>query len=175
MNVIAGCEVDIVTAADREGAVERAFAAVDWTRTPVGAPAGWPAELVTMVRALLGSRFSMWMAWGRELTFFYNDAYARDTLGRKHTWALGRPASEAWSEIWPEMGPRIQSVIEHGTATVTERNPRLPSEGRLIEAVAGMAGLSAEQGLERLAAELLAPGQAADDVALVLLRAAPIG
>jgi len=60
------------------------------------------------------------------------------------------------------------------TDGLTERNPRLTSERRLIETVAGMAELSAEQGLAHLAAELLAPGQAADDVALVLLRAASV-
>ncbi len=32
---------------------------------------------------LLASRFSMWMAWGPELTFFCNDAYRRDTLGNE--------------------------------------------------------------------------------------------
>ena len=31
----------------------------------------------------------MWMAWGPELTFFCNDAYRRDTLGKKYPWALG--------------------------------------------------------------------------------------
>jgi PAS domain S-box-containing protein len=111
----------MIVEADNDGEVERAFAAVDWTRTPLGAPADWPAELTTMVRALLSSRFSMWMAWGPELTFFYNGAYARETLGRKHPWALGRPASEVWSEIWSEIGPRITSVIEDGVATWDER------------------------------------------------------
>ena len=37
---------------------------------------GWPQSLRTAVRIVLGSRFAMWMAWGPELTFFYNDAYA---------------------------------------------------------------------------------------------------
>jgi PAS domain S-box-containing protein len=104
-----------------EGDVERALGKLDWSLTSVGAPAAWPAELSTVVRALLGSRFSMWMGWGPELTFFYNDAYARDTLGRKHPWALGRPASEVWSEIWSEIGPRIRRVVEHGEATWDER------------------------------------------------------
>ena len=56
----------------------------------------------------------MWMAWGPELTFFCNAAYRRDTLGRKYPWALGRPASEVWSEIWDDIGPRIDRVLSHG-------------------------------------------------------------
>ena len=62
----------------------------------------------------------MWMAWGPELTFLCNDAYRRDTLGRKYPWALGRPAREVWAEIWPEIGPRITTVIETGEATWDE-------------------------------------------------------
>ena len=69
---------------------------------------------------MLGSRFSMWMAWGTELTFFCNDAYRRDTLGSKYPWALGRRSDEVWSEIWPDIGPRIDSVITTGEATWDE-------------------------------------------------------
>ncbi|STZ81118.1 PAS domain-containing protein [Mycolicibacterium aichiense] len=69
---------------------------------------------------MLSSRFSMWMAWGPELTFFCNDAYRRDTLGRKYPWALGRPASEVWAEIWDDVWPRIDRVLTTGEATWDE-------------------------------------------------------
>ena len=69
---------------------------------------------------VLSSRFAMWMAWGPELTFFCNDAYRRDTLGKKYPWALGRPAREVWAEIWPDIGPRIASVMRTGVATWDE-------------------------------------------------------
>ena len=62
----------------------------------------------------------MWMAWGPELTFFCNDAYRRDTLGKKYPWALGRPAREVWAEIWPDIGPRIETVLQTGEATWDE-------------------------------------------------------
>jgi PAS domain S-box-containing protein len=93
---------------------------VDWAATPLGPPADWPQSLRTTVTTLLASRFSMWMAWGPELTFFCNDAYRRDTLGRKYPWALGRPASEVWEEIWPDVGPRINRVLATGEATWDE-------------------------------------------------------
>ncbi|MBV9353603.1 MAG: hypothetical protein JOZ23_19060, partial [Mycobacterium sp.] len=57
----------------------RDLAQVDWATTPLGSPAGWPQSLQTAVDILLSSRFSMWMAWGPELTFFCNAAYRRDT------------------------------------------------------------------------------------------------
>ncbi|MDT9682420.1 SpoIIE family protein phosphatase [Streptomyces sp. TRM76323] len=104
--------------ADRE--VGRDLTAVDWAATPLGPPESWPQSLRTAVSILLSSRFPMWMAWGPELTFFCNDAYRRDTLGRKYPWALGRPASEVWAEIWGDIGPRIDTVLTSGKATWDE-------------------------------------------------------
>ena len=105
-------------AADEE--IGRDLAAVDWAATPLGRPGSWPQSLQTAVNILLSSRFSMWMAWGPQLTFFCNAAYRRDTLGRKYPWALGRPASEVWAEIWDDIGPRISTVLATGKATWDE-------------------------------------------------------
>src|SRR5690348_3324732 len=77
--------------------------ALDWSATSLGAIDAWPQSLRTIVDTLLTSRFSMWMGWGPDLTFFYNDAYQRDTLGVKHPWALGRPFRDVWAEIWPDL------------------------------------------------------------------------
>ncbi|MDX3373138.1 SpoIIE family protein phosphatase [Streptomyces sp. ME02-6991-2A] len=104
-----------VFSADAE--VGRDLAAVDWATHPLGPPAHWPQSLRTAVSILLSSRFSMWMAWGPELTFFCNSAYRRDTLGSKYPWALGRSASEVWAEIWDDIGPRIDTVLDTGDAT----------------------------------------------------------
>ncbi len=92
----------------------------NWAQHPFGSPDHWPQSLKTMVRMMLDSRYAMWMGWGPELTFFYNDAYARDTLGKKHPWALGRTAREVWAEIWAEIGPRIERVLKAGEATWDE-------------------------------------------------------
>ena len=74
----------------RSGDVGRNLLAVDWAATPLGPLESWPNSLQAAVRIVLSSRFSMWMAWGPELTFFCNDAYRRDTLGAKYPWALGQ-------------------------------------------------------------------------------------
>ncbi|WP_237047657.1 PAS domain-containing protein [Lentzea guizhouensis] len=100
--------------------VGRDLAEVDWAATPLGPPAQWPQSLQTAVSILLSSRFSMWLAWGPELTFFCNDAYRRNTLGRKYPWALGRPAAEVWAEIWAEIKPRLDTVLATGHATWDE-------------------------------------------------------
>ena len=72
----------------------------DWASSPLGSDATWPDSLKAAVRIMLTSGFPMWMAWGPELTFLYNDAYARTTLSKKHPGALGLPATEVWPEIW---------------------------------------------------------------------------
>ena len=92
----------------------------DWSQTPLGDPAEWPQSLRTIVRILLTSRYAMWMCWGPDLTFLYNDTYAKQTLGRKHPWALGKPTTEVWSEIWGEIGPRVDRVLADGRATWDE-------------------------------------------------------
>jgi len=92
----------------------------DWSKTPLGPAEQWPQSLKTVVRVLLTSRFAMWMSWGPELTFLYNDDYARMTLGKKHPWALGQPSREVWKEIWGDIGPRIHRVLETGEATWDE-------------------------------------------------------
>jgi PAS domain S-box-containing protein len=108
----------VVFRADQE--IGRDLTAVDWLSTPLGSVDEWPQSLRTAVDILLASRFSMWMAWGPELTFFCNAAYRRDTLGHKYPWALGRPASEVWAEIWADIGPRIGRVLSTGEATWDE-------------------------------------------------------
>ena len=110
----------IVEALRNAGELGRDLLAVDWEQTPLGSPESWPRSLSTMARVVVSSRFSMWMAWGPELTFFCNEAYKRDTLGTKYPWALGRPAREVWAEIWDDIGPRIETVMRTGVATWDE-------------------------------------------------------
>jgi PAS domain S-box-containing protein len=105
---------------EASGQIGRDLLAVDWDATPLGQPEEWPPALRNSVRILLTSRFSMWMAWGPELTFFCNDAYRHDTLGKKYPWALGKPASQVWLEIWDDIGPRIDHVMHTGESTWDE-------------------------------------------------------
>jgi len=104
----------------RTGEVGRDLLKVDWDATPLGPPETWPRSLESVVRLVLTSRFAMWMCWGPELTFFCNEAYRRDTLGEKYPWALGKPASVVWSEIWADIEERVTTVLTTGEATWDE-------------------------------------------------------
>ena len=61
----------------------------------------------------------MWMAWGPNLRFFCNDAYL-PTVGIKRDWVLGSRSDKVWEEIWPDIGPRIERVLNTGEATWDE-------------------------------------------------------
>jgi signal transduction histidine kinase len=101
------------------GEMANLIASTDWSATALGPADGWSQSLTTILRILVTSRYAMWMGWGPELTFFYNDAYA-PTLGVKHSRALGQPASQVWAEIWKDIGPRAESVMRTGVATWDE-------------------------------------------------------
>ena len=79
----------------------------DWSLSPLGHPETWPQSLRSVVGLLLESRFPMFVAWGKELGFLYNDAYA-EILGAKHPRSLGSRFYDIWSEIWADISPLIE-------------------------------------------------------------------
>jgi PAS domain S-box-containing protein len=84
--------------------------ALDWDATPLGPPEQWPQSLKTAVRIMLTSRQPIWIGWGPDLIYLYNDPY-KSIIGGKHPWALGKPASTVWQEIWGEIGPLLATAM----------------------------------------------------------------
>ena len=82
----------------------------DWQATPLGPPEYWPNALKTAVRIMLTSQQPIWIGWGSELIYLYNDPY-KSIIGGKHPWALGRPTSVVWSEIWGDIGPMLDTAM----------------------------------------------------------------
>ena len=93
--------------------------AKDWSTTPLGPVEQWPQSLRTIVRIMLTSRQAIWIGWGPELTKLYNDPY-KAIVGGKHPEALGQPASVVWHEIWPEIEPRLRTVVQENVGTYDE-------------------------------------------------------
>lgn len=82
----------------------------DWSKSALGPPELWPRSLTTVVGLMLHSRFPMFVAWGPELSFLYNDSYA-EILGKKHPGALGARFHDIWSEIWTDISPLIDAAL----------------------------------------------------------------
>jgi CheY-like chemotaxis protein len=66
----------------------------DWSQTSLGPIESWPQSLKTSVNLILNARHPMWVGWGAESAFLYNDAYIQVLSSAKHPWALGRSAAE---------------------------------------------------------------------------------
>src|SRR3954454_9720956 len=103
------------------GALGALMRAHDWSSTPLGPLETWPQSLRSVVGLLLNSKFPMFLAWGPELAFLYNDPYS-EVLGAKHPQALGRPFQEVWSEIWGDVAPLVDRAVS-GEATFWEDLP----------------------------------------------------
>src|SRR5690606_31186666 len=82
----------------------------DGRRPPTGPVEQWPQSLRTGVSIMLNSGHPMFLAWGPELVFLFNDAY-RPILGAKLPQALGRPFEELWSDIWSDIKPLVDAAL----------------------------------------------------------------
>ncbi|WP_426173736.1 PAS domain S-box protein [Massilia sp. TWR1-2-2] len=94
----------LIADAAQGGAMARLIGAHDWAATPLGPQASWPRPLQTTVDLMLSSQFPMFVAWGAERCFIYNDAYSH-ILGNKHPHGLGKPFRVVWNDIWDAVGP----------------------------------------------------------------------
>ena len=95
--------------------------AMDWSTTAVGSPKEWPQSLKTAVSICLKSKHPIVLWWGNPgFTQFYNDPYISFLGEGKHPIYLGRSGRDCWSEIWPTIGPMLESVYSSGEATWSE-------------------------------------------------------
>ncbi len=101
------------------GELGRRIREFNWSDTPIGPPQSWPQNLRMALRIMLTSRQPIWIGWGTELTYFYNDAY-KSIIGGKHPWALGRPTEEVWREIWSDIGPMLDTATGGDQGTYVE-------------------------------------------------------
>lgn len=92
-------------------------AAYDWSLTSLGPVAAWPPTLTVLVELLLSSQQPMFLAWGMERVWIYNDAFV-PIAGPQHPAALARPAADVWSQAWPMVSPMFEKVFA-GKATST--------------------------------------------------------
>ena len=109
----------------------------DWASTPLGPLELWPDVLKTTVALCFASSFPQAIVWGPSLTMLYNDAFI-PILGDK-PYALGRPFSEVWSEVWRDISPIAQAAFE-GHATYIENYPLVIERGAGPEQPAGAGG-----------------------------------
>src|SRR5579862_521021 len=116
-----------------ESEMARMIRAYDWSPTPLGPLESWPQSLRTAVSLILNSQHPMWIGWGPEMTFLYNDAYIQVLSLAKHPSALGKPASEVWAEIWDICGPLADKVFQKGEASFLDDVRLFMNRGDYLE------------------------------------------
>ena len=115
------------------GILSRLIQEHDFSKTPLGPIAGWPQSLKTSVNLILNSQHPMWIGWGPEATFLYNDAYVQVLSSAKHPRALGRPTAEVWPEIWDICGPLADKVFQNGEASFVDEVRLFMNRGDFLE------------------------------------------
>ncbi len=93
----------------------------DWSASPLGHPAHWPAPLRTSIGIMLNSRHPMYVAWGPDLAVFHNDSFI-PILGAKYPAEPGCPLAELWAEVWDDIKDLIARVMA-GEAVWRENFP----------------------------------------------------
>ncbi len=112
-----GERFDFLSGGGEMGRLIREF---DWSGHRLGKPDEWPRSLKTAVSLILNSQHPMWIGWGPEMSFLYNDAYLHVLGLAKHPKSLGRPAAEVWAEIWDVCGPLADKVFQQGQASFVD-------------------------------------------------------
>ncbi|MBD9483603.1 response regulator [Pseudomonas sp. PDM14] len=101
-----------------EGTMAPMIRALDWDNTGLGQIGTWPDTLKAILGVGLNSRFPVCIYWGPDYHLLYNDPWSA-IPGDKHPWALGRPAREAWADIWPILQPMFDGIMHTGVAVHT--------------------------------------------------------
>jgi signal transduction histidine kinase len=96
------------------GDMGRAIREMDWASTSLGRPESWPQSLRSLVGLMLGGSQPLFLAWGPDRIWLYNDAFT-PILGNKHPEALGSPSAKVWAEAWDVLAPLFAEVYAgHG-------------------------------------------------------------
>ena len=93
----------------------------DWDSSLLGRPERWPVALRVAVNLMLDSPESMFIAWGPELAFLHNDAFA-PLLGKRLQTSIAQPLKTLWFDAWDQVKP----IIEKALAGQASRFENLP-------------------------------------------------
>jgi PAS domain S-box-containing protein len=118
---------------DGGGEMGKRVRALDWVATALGSPERWPQGLKTLVNLLLASKQPMFVAWGPDRIWLYNDAFI-PILGRKHPEALGRHSRDVWTEAWDVLEPMFDRVFAGDSVSIRDFALGLDRQGKVEEA-----------------------------------------
>ena len=104
------------------------ISALAWGETSIGPMSSWPTSLKTLVDLILSSAQPMFIAWGAQRVWLYNDAFI-PILGRKHPIALGLPSQQVWAEAWDTIRPMFDEVFRGHSVQMDDIEIRIDKRG----------------------------------------------
>ncbi len=95
--------------------MEALINSLDWSKTSLGTPDTWQTTLQTSLRLCMNACVPIFIWWGDDLHFFYNDA-CEPILGEHYTTAIGTNGQQVFSDSWEQVLPALKKVLYHGDA-----------------------------------------------------------
>lgn len=95
---------------------------VDWSATPVGPMASWPAQLRSMTLLVMADPSPSIIYWGDPArpTMVHNEAYT-GLIGNKHPGLQGQNPWIGFAEVWDQFDRILKHGVETGETTVGGR------------------------------------------------------
>ncbi len=121
--------IDLPVFLQGRGELSRRIATFDWSATPIGAIAQWPASLRHTVGMMLSSPVPLVLLWGEDGVMIYNDAYSAFAGGRDSR-LLGSNVRDGWEEV-ADFNDNVMRVgLAGGTLSYTDHELILLRNGR---------------------------------------------
>ena len=111
------------------GHMAAAIRAHDWATSSLGPFERWPAALRFALNLMLNSPESMYLVWGDDRLFFFNDAY-RPILGPRLDGALGQPFHVLWADAWEQVRPSFEKALAGESSRFEDRPLTLARYGQ---------------------------------------------
>lgn len=121
----------------------------DWSYTSLGSINNWPQSLSTALRIMFSSNIPMFLVWGSNKLFFYNDSYKPFLENAGKEPILGKSVNEIFQNEWKIAASTINNLIEKETYKTEDNIVLLLNHNKNIQKVyltIGYSSLTGENG-----------------------------
>lgn len=91
----------------------------DWSGTALGPIGQWPGQLHATLNLILESPESLYLLWGPDMLFLFNDTYSAH-LGPRVDGALGQTLLTLWPDAWPQVREMVEGVYQGRACRVVD-------------------------------------------------------
>ena len=105
---------------------------IDWRAHPLGPPGTWPAGFRIALANLLASPDPMYIVWGEDRSYFFNDLYA-PLVQTRWDGAMGAPFHELWADIWTHIAPGFDKAMAGEATRVVDQHVSMLGWGEQVD------------------------------------------